>query len=154
MSDTFVTPWTVTHQVPLSMGCPRQELLEWAASPFSKRSSWSRDQTCVSSIAGEFFITKLPGKPKIIQNHHMKELGLGYAANLQTSQNRWMAEMRCKLWLAISWGMAKSLRVQLPASLCSTSGNTTASQEATHVVVMIRNFDFWSMKDTQFKGIT
>ena len=98
-------------------GMSQARILEWAASPFSKRSSWSRDQTCVSSIAGEFFITKLPGKPKITQNHHMKELGLGYAANLQMSQNRWMAEMRCKLWLAISWGTAKSLRVQLPASL-------------------------------------
>ena len=25
MYDSFVTPWTVAHQVPLSMGFPRQE---------------------------------------------------------------------------------------------------------------------------------
>ena len=25
MSDAFGTPWTVTHQAPLSMGFPRQE---------------------------------------------------------------------------------------------------------------------------------
>ena len=31
MSDTFLTPWTVTHQVLLSMGCPRQEY--WSGLP-------------------------------------------------------------------------------------------------------------------------
>ena len=25
MSDSFVTPWTLAHQAPLSMGFPRQE---------------------------------------------------------------------------------------------------------------------------------
>ena len=25
MSDSFVTPWTIAHQAPLSMGFPRQE---------------------------------------------------------------------------------------------------------------------------------
>ena len=31
MSD-FVTPWTIAHQVPLSMGFPRQEY--WSGLPF------------------------------------------------------------------------------------------------------------------------
>ena len=31
-SDSFVTPWTVAHQVPLSMGFPRQEY--WSVLPF------------------------------------------------------------------------------------------------------------------------
>ena len=34
-------------------GSPR--ILEWVAYPFSNRSSWSRNQTGVSCIAGEFF---------------------------------------------------------------------------------------------------
>ena len=32
MSDTFVTPWTVAHQAPLSMGFSRQEY--WSGLPF------------------------------------------------------------------------------------------------------------------------
>ena len=32
MSDSFVTPWTVAHQAPLSMGFPRQEY--WSGLPF------------------------------------------------------------------------------------------------------------------------
>ena len=93
MSDS-VTPWTVAHQAPLSMGFPRQEywsglsfpsLGEKAMAPhsstlaweipwtkaavhgvaegqtrlsdftFSRGSSWPRDWTQVSCIAGRFF---------------------------------------------------------------------------------------------------
>ena len=32
MSDSFVTPWTISHQVPLSMGFSRQEY--WSKLPF------------------------------------------------------------------------------------------------------------------------
>ena len=32
MFDPFVTPWTVAHQAPLSMGFPRQEY--WSGLPF------------------------------------------------------------------------------------------------------------------------
>ena len=32
MSDSFATPWTVTHQAPLSMGFPKQEY--WSGLPF------------------------------------------------------------------------------------------------------------------------
>ena len=32
MSDSFATPWTVAHQVPLSMGFSRQEY--WGGLPF------------------------------------------------------------------------------------------------------------------------
>ena len=33
MSDSFVTPWTIACQVPLSMGFPRQEY--WSELPFT-----------------------------------------------------------------------------------------------------------------------
>ena len=33
MSDSFVKPWTVAYQAPLSMGFPRQE--SWSGLPFS-----------------------------------------------------------------------------------------------------------------------
>ena len=32
MSDSFVTPWTVAHKAPLSVGFPRQEF--WSELPF------------------------------------------------------------------------------------------------------------------------
>ena len=33
----FATSWSVTYQAPLSMGLPRQEILEWVAISFSKK---------------------------------------------------------------------------------------------------------------------
>ena len=45
----FETPWTVARQTPLSMGFPRQESLDRVVISFSRRSSWPRDLTHVSS---------------------------------------------------------------------------------------------------------
>ena len=55
LSDSSVTPWTIGHQGALFLEFPRQEY--WSVLPvsFSKGSSWLRDGTCVSCIAGGFF---------------------------------------------------------------------------------------------------
>ena len=45
----FPTPWTVSVH-----GILQARILEWVAIPFS-RSSWPRNWTCVSCIAGRFF---------------------------------------------------------------------------------------------------
>ena len=42
-------------------GASQTGILEWVAIPFSSRSSQSRDQTCISYIAGGFFTTEPPG---------------------------------------------------------------------------------------------
>ena len=42
-------------------------ILEWVAIPFSRGSSWTRDWTRVSCLAGRFFITEPPGKPIITE---------------------------------------------------------------------------------------
>ena len=60
----FVTPWTVAHQAPLSMGILQPRIPEWVAMPSSRGSSQPRDRTHVSHIAGEFFTTEAPGKPQ------------------------------------------------------------------------------------------
>ena len=66
MSHSFVTPWTVADQAPLSMGSPRQEY--WGGlSLHSRGSSQPRDGTCVSclhlpALAGKSFATEPPGK--------------------------------------------------------------------------------------------
>ena len=46
-------------------GISQARILEWLASSFSRGSSWPRDRTHVSCIAGGFFITEPPGKPKL-----------------------------------------------------------------------------------------
>ena len=52
----FATPWTVCSLLGSSVhGILQARTLEWVASPFSRGSSWPRDQTGVSCIAGRFF---------------------------------------------------------------------------------------------------
>ena len=51
----FVTPWTVTHQAPLSLGSLQGRILEWVAMPSSRGFSKPRDRTQVSHIVGRFF---------------------------------------------------------------------------------------------------
>ena len=55
----FATPWTVAHQAFLSMGVLKARILDWVSVPFSKGSSWTRDQTHISYISctGRFFTT-------------------------------------------------------------------------------------------------
>ena len=60
-------------------GIVQARILEWAAIPFSRGSSWPRNKTCVSHTAGRFFIWDTlrffisdslyepPGKPKILE---------------------------------------------------------------------------------------
>ena len=52
---TLATPWTLAYQAPLSMGFSRQEYWSEFAISFSRGSSWPRDQTQISCIAGRFF---------------------------------------------------------------------------------------------------
>ena len=54
MSDS-VTPRTVAHQAPLSMGILQERILEGVANPFSRGASQPKNQTRVSCIAGGFF---------------------------------------------------------------------------------------------------
>ena len=47
----FVTPWTVAHQAPLSMGILQARILEWVAMPSPRGSSQPKDQSCPSYIS-------------------------------------------------------------------------------------------------------
>ena len=57
----FVTPWTIAHQTPLSMGFSRQE--EWSGLPFSfsRETSQPWDQTWIRAFI-IFIDTKLSSK--------------------------------------------------------------------------------------------
>ena len=61
VSDSFVTPWTVALQAPLSMGFPRQEYWEWFACPEKLPDSGIKPMS--PALAGRLFITEPPGKP-------------------------------------------------------------------------------------------
>ena len=55
MSDSFATPWTVTHQAPRSMGFSSQE---WVAISFSRDLPDPRIEFEFPLLAGRFFTTK------------------------------------------------------------------------------------------------
>ena len=62
-----MTPWTVAHQAPLSMGFPRKEY--WRGLPFTSmgdlRDPGIKPTFPVSpALAGRFFTNVPPGKPK------------------------------------------------------------------------------------------
>ena len=61
MSNSFVTPWTVAHQVLLSIGFPRQEY--WSGLPFPSPGDLPDPEIEFRSFVAEFFTTELPGKP-------------------------------------------------------------------------------------------
>ena len=52
---TRCDPWTVVHQMPLSMGILQERILVWVAMPSSRGSSRPRDQTQVSCVTDRFF---------------------------------------------------------------------------------------------------
>ena len=64
MFDSFATLWTEAHQAPLSMGFPRQE--DWSGLPFSSSMDLPRPgiKPVSPALAGGFFTTESPGKPK------------------------------------------------------------------------------------------
>ena len=47
----FVTPWTVAHQGPLSIGFFQARILEWVAISYSRGSSWPREPWIPASPA-------------------------------------------------------------------------------------------------------
>ena len=65
----FATPWTSTHQAPLSMGFPRKEY--WSGFPFPIPGDLPDPGVEPESIAltGRFFATVPPGKPVV--NHYV-----------------------------------------------------------------------------------
>ena len=62
MSDSFVVPWTVAHQAPLSMGFSRQEY--WSGLPFPSPGDLPHLGIKPRSLAlaGGFFTAEQPGK--------------------------------------------------------------------------------------------
>ena len=62
---TLVTPWTIAHQAPLSMGFPRQEY--WSGSPCPSATDLpnSEIKPTFPALADRFFTSEPLGKPRI-----------------------------------------------------------------------------------------
>ena len=70
---TLCHPWTGACQVPLSMKILQAKILEWVAKPYSRGSSWPRNQTGVSCMAGRFF-TRAAQWNYITKINHMADI--------------------------------------------------------------------------------
>ena len=62
MSDSFVTPWTIARQVPLSIGFLRQEYLSGLQLPCPGDLPEPGIKPMSPALAGRFFTTEPPGK--------------------------------------------------------------------------------------------
>jgi len=65
MFDSFLTPWTVAHQAPLSMGFPRQEYWSWLPFPSTGDLPDPGIKPTSSALTGGLFTTEPPGKPNL-----------------------------------------------------------------------------------------
>ena len=84
MFGSFVTPWTVAHQAPLSMGFPRQEY--WSELPFPSPGDLPDPgiEPASPALASGFSTIEPPGKPlsklyscfKFHQNENIDSISL------------------------------------------------------------------------------
>ena len=63
MFDSFVTPWTVAVQAPLSVGFSRQEYWSELPFPFPEHLPDPGIKPASPALAGRFFTTEPAGKP-------------------------------------------------------------------------------------------
>ena len=85
VSNSFVTPMDCSPPGFFVCGIFQARILEWVAIPFSRGSSWPRDWTCVSCLAGGFFITEPPDDGK----HYGSLQSLKYIDLGTEDQNAW-----------------------------------------------------------------
>ena len=105
MFDSFVTPWTVTHQASLSMGFPKQEY--WSGLPFPPPGDLPdpgmKPISCIAlhCIAGGFFTTEPPGKPHSEQEKQAKVL----SCSLHCSSLYWCTCRDYIFQILMSWDL-------------------------------------------------
>ena len=82
-------------------GSLQARILEWVAIPFSRESSWPRDQTRVSCITGRIFTTEQPGKP------------IQFGGNYEKRQFSWCF-LTLPRWMTGLGGTCKVVLLPLP----------------------------------------
>ena len=92
------SPWTVIRQAPRVYGISQARILEQVANPFSKGSSQSRDQTCVSCIGRRvLYLCKQMLQPL---SHHITVAPMVSPEETQDAGPRWV---RCMSKESFQW---------------------------------------------------
>ena len=104
MSNSLVTPWTVGHQAPLSMGLPKQEY--WSGLPFPSPGDLP-DPGIKLALAGRFFTTEPPGKP------WMGFSSVQLLSHVQLFATPWIAACQASLSITNSRILLKLMSIEL-----------------------------------------
>ena len=64
--DSFCDPMDCSQPGSSIHGISQTRIQKWVAISFSRGSSQHKDRTCISCLAGGFFITEPPGKPMVL----------------------------------------------------------------------------------------
>ena len=89
-------------------------ILEWVIIPFSRGSSWPRDQTHVSCTAGRFFTTEPPGKPLtcIISFQGLTEWSMSGSLSSWSNRSETQPEnLQLSRWCWRTWTGDHALRI-------------------------------------------
>ena len=74
-------------------GILQARILEWVAMPSSRGSSQPRDRTCISVLAGRFFITEPLGKPLLKEKEESRRGGQSDATWGVLSPSLWVLKV-------------------------------------------------------------
>ena len=85
MSNSFMAPWTVARQAPLSMGFDQREY--WSGLPFPSPGDLPKPgiERVSPALANEFFTTEPPGKPSLTVQAQAKKQTFPFSPELQYS---------------------------------------------------------------------
>ena len=140
-SRTVTSPGSSVH------GFYQARILEWIAISFSRGSSWPRDRTHLSCLAGKFFTTEPPGKPTL-------HLVVQWLNCVWLCATLWTAAGQAPMSFTISWVLLRFMAIGLmmlsnhlilcrspSLLLCIFPSNRVFSSES---VVHIRWPKYWS----------
>ena len=96
-SDSFATQWALPGSS--VHGILQVRILEWAAIPFSRGSSWPMDRTRVSCIAGRFFTESVNSVQSL--------------SHVLLFATPWTAARQASLSTANSWSLLKLISIKL-----------------------------------------
>ena len=96
MPDSFVTPWTVARQAPLSIGFSRQEY--WTGLPFPSPGDLPNPgiEPTSPALEGGLFTTEPPGKPSQLSEQQFTCKAVGTSAMKRPSLRMVLAVRRNK----------------------------------------------------------
>ena len=121
-------------------GIFQARILEWVVISFSRRSSWPRDQTCVSCIAGRFFITEPPRiSPKVEETKRQERKRKMTQSKWQTFHKEKMEKRTLKKtvqneskWVSIGHSFCIPHTPRNSTVTFQTKGKEKLSQAPTH----------------------